>query len=294
MPVALFAGPEPYRRYPVQALLAEHAPTVLDADESLSDAVSALGAGTGLFGPVTLHVTSAGRLQEAKDLGALLRDYPGLVVLEADTATAKLEKALPAGSTVEKYTTTGAGAVAGMRAAASALGVEAPLPVINDILKRTGSDPAHCVNVLVACAAAGFPSVTSGHARALSVAAEEESLPWILLDRLVAASPAGLVDVLETSEAIGTLAFLSKRYLVTAVLAEGGSAQQLDDLIGSVTEAAQRDAARQVKLLPAGGTTRILAALAQADRLAKTGHGPSALTIASAAIRSEREGSHRP
>jgi hypothetical protein len=274
----VLVGPEPFRRHLVTRT--GTARELEATDPGLVESVAT----PGLFTSGS-HVTGLENLAEAatRELVDAVRRSGEPFSGEAEKLSAKQEKALAEIATVRKLAATKSAET--VRAVAAALGLQLGAETMRELLERTGHDPGRLVGTLEALRSGGYTTPTAAQVRLLSGTSRESSLPWTLLDRIE--NGGATAPLLETLEAIPTIAFLAKRVTTALWVAEHpqSTLEETVETLGETTEAAHRGAKKLAQRLGIDGCAEAARRLAVADTLAKRGHPREALLYATGHLR---------
>ena len=274
----VFVGAEPLRRH--LARPPESMRRVEATDLQLLETV----ASPGLFTQGT-HVTGLEQLGEAetRSLVGAVQQSAAPFSAEAEKLSAKQERALAEIATIRKLG--GTKLTETIRAIAAVLGLQLHGETQRELLERTGHDPGRLVGTLEALAAGGYREPKPAQVRLLTGSSREASLPWTLLDRIE--NGGETAELLETLEAIPTIAFLAKRTLTALWVAEHptGTLEETVAALGDTSESAHRGARRLAQRLSTERCAEAVSRLAEADTLAKRGHPREALLYAAGHLR---------
>ncbi len=277
----IWVGPEPLRRHLVER--SEHARII---DTGAPDAVEAIRT-PGLFHP-GLHLTGLENAEEArcKAIADATLQSGEPTSGEAEKLTKAQERALERNFTITRLTgRTAAGLIA------ERLGLTLDKTTERALLDRLEHDPGRLVGVLEALGAGGFRTPTEKQILLLAGSSKEEGMPWHLLDLLEKGQ--NPQELLETLEAIPTIAFLAKRTLITLYAAENPDHTQAEaaETLGEISDGAWRGAKRLATRIGRSGAAELLERLVVADTWAKRSRPREALVYAAGHTRRVLAGS---
>lgn len=267
----LWVGPEPLRRHLI--VKSDQARSI---DASGTDAVDEINT-RGLFTSST-HLTGLSDCDEkrCKEISEAVVNSGEPTTGEADKLGKAQERALQQAFTITKLSARGS-----TNEIAGRLGIHLDSESERMLADRLGHDPGRLVGVLEALAAGGYTQPSAKQVALLAGSSQEEGMPWHLLDTLEKGKDPG--ELLDTLEAIPTIAFLAKRAMLTLYAAENPThdMEQAADALGDTSEGAWRGARRMAGRLGAENARLLVAKLLEADTWAKRGRPREALMLAS-------------
>lgn len=267
----LWVGPEPLRRH-----LIAKSDRARCIDASGTDAIDEINT-RGMFTNST-HLIGLSDCDEkrCKEISEAVSNSGEPTTGEADKLGKSQERALQQAFTITKLSARGS-----IREIAGRLDIRLDSESERTLAERLGHDPGRLVGVLEALAAGGYTQPNGKQVALLAGSSQEEGMPWHLLDTLEKGKDPD--ELLDTLEAIPTIAFLAKRAMLTLYAAENPDhgIEEATDALGDTSEGAWNGARRMAGRLGAENARLLVAKLLEADTWAKRGRPREALMLAS-------------